>query len=145
MLRFRQFVRRWPGLCAVLLLTAFVPQSFAATLSWCLHGGEESHVTSAVQPCDTPQVDAAAGHAHCHGVVLHTAHLSAASDLAAAPASALPLTLADVFWYPVFTLVAQLAPLQPPATAGWRPGSALHELRPRLAGAVAGESIRLLI
>jgi hypothetical protein len=143
--RLRQSVRRWPGLCVALLLTAFASQGFAATLSWCLHGSDDSHVTSTLQPCDTVVADAESGHAHCHGAPQHhTAHFSAASSLASAPVAAMPVAPTAVLRHPVLVAVWSSVS-QPPSTSRWRPGAMPGEARPRLAGAVAGQSTRLLI
>ena len=162
--RLRQAARRWPGPCLALVTLAFSSQSLATTLDWCLHGGDGAHVASALVPCDDEH-DVAAQVAldapdagtvaatlpvaspPCHGAdagphPMH--HVAASSDGASSPVpvvAALPVVAHWTFqpWL--------LAPLpsgadDPPRSRG---ASWPDARRPRLSGAVPGESSRLLI
>jgi hypothetical protein len=142
----------------VLALVAFAPQAVAGTLSWCLHGGDDSHVTSAVEPCHTAGQDAASGgdvvpgapheasHPPCHHAAPHagTTHVAAATEAASATGPASTVAPFVVAWQgpaPAARLAA--SPVVPGAAGARRVADTLA--RPRLCGAVAGDSSRLLI
>lgn len=154
MQRCRQFVRRWPGVCLAVVLGACAAQSFAGMLSWCLHDRDGAHVTSAIEPCHGPVAghdgafvgqageaadDAVRQHADAPGSL----HVAAASEAASGTATALPAVPFNVVW-----LLPD--PSCAPGAAGAhrlprRAPSAGSAPRPRLGGAVAGVSARLLI
>jgi hypothetical protein len=156
MQRCRQFVRRWPGLCLALALGAFGTQAFAGMLSWCLHDRDGAHVTSAIEPCHASAArlpgssvgqvgqagDAAASLSLDPPGSLHVA---ASSDAAAgASTAAMPAAPFAVAWLvpaPSGSLGSDGAGIVPRGGVP-RPDSAP---RPRLCGAVAGVSARLLI
>lgn len=142
--RLRNLVRRWPRLALLLALGSFAGQGLAGTLSWCLHGGAEPHVTSAVEPCHEQAPEPPHCHGHGDAARHHATHVAAASDglLAALPAApALPLARS---WYSMLPEAA-LPAGHANAVQAWRGGAPPGAARPRLAGALPGVSSRLLI
>lgn len=143
--RLRNAIRRWPGLCLLLALGSFAGQGVAGTLSWCLHGGAETHVTSAVGPCHERVAQLPHCQDHFDGVAHHhTTHVAAASDGLLAALPAVPSQPFARTWFAL--------PLEPPAPAApataspsWKGGAPPGASRPRIAGAMPGVSSRLLI
>jgi hypothetical protein len=155
--RFRDLVRRWPGLCVALALVAFASQGVAATLAWCLHDADGIHVTSAVEPCHTgaegavPASGEVPGHhaPHCHGLHAHphgaghTAHVSAATDASSGATPTLAASAAPilVLWQSSPVAAPKAEPGRVATASRWPGGDA----RPRFSGALPGVSTRLLI
>lgn len=142
--RIRNAVRRWPRLALLLALGSFAGQGVAGTLSWCLHGGADPHVTSAVEPCHEQAPEPPHCHGHGDAAGHHATHVAAASDgllvaLPAAPAQPLVRT-----WYQQFPEAPAAAGLAA-SSGAWRGGAPPGAARPRLAGALPGVSSRLLI
>lgn len=137
-------------------------QGIAGSLSWCLHAGETPHVVSAATPCHG-EAGAASEHVHHghhgdqgqHGEDAHHAHdgdhetgpslhVGAAGDLGSPKSPSSGSVAASAV-----LLSAALGPLRTPAELALdlpqRVRAAPDDGRPRIAAALAGHSIRLLI
>jgi hypothetical protein len=173
--RLRQFARRWPGPCLVLVLLASTSQSLATTFDWCLHGAEGAHVASGLAPCDlqgeaavhfapgaAPEAArepasatgdepraAASAAMPCHGAHAGAAtqpmHHVAATSDVAAAPASAMAALPPLAHWQFLPWVPAVEFSGDPDAAPSRRGSRSDASRPTLSDAVPGESFRLLI
>jgi len=172
--RLRRSMLRSPRRLLLLALGIVGQQGIAGSLSWCLHAGETPHVVGAATPCHGEAGAASdpfhhghhhrhAGHGHHghhgdqgqHGEDAHHAHdgdhetgpslhVGAAGDLGSPKSPSSGSVAASAV-----LLSAALGPLRTPAELALelpqRVRAAPDDGRPRIAAALAGHSIRLLI
>lgn len=139
--RLRHLAGRWPRLIALLAVLSCGSQSLAVTLDWCLHGDDHPHVTNALAPCST----AAPAHVATAGAddARHGAHVAAGSD-GVPGVGAAPPAAAGVARYLNQASSERALACRTLARTRQRP-AAPPDSKPRMAGAVAGQSVRLLI
>jgi hypothetical protein len=149
--RLRHRAGRWPRLIALLAVLSCSSQSLAATLDWCLHGDDHPHVTNALAPCATaaPVHFATAGAdepralGYPAGDAHHGAHVAAASDAVPGAGAATPAA-ARVALHRNHAGAERALACRTLARTRQRP-AAPPDSKPRMAGAVAGQSVRLRV
>ncbi len=149
--RLRHRAGRWPRLIAILAVLSCSSQSLATTLDWCLHGDDHPHVTNALAPCATAAPahfatggagepgapGSPAGDAH------HGSHVAAASD-AVPCVSAATAAAARVALHRKHAGAERALACGARTRARQRPAAPTGS-RPRMAGAVTGQSVRLRV